>query len=129
MLPREHEEHTVSNPLTRRTFIRTAAAGSAALTALGARRGPIVFAAQAGKPALLGGTPVHPGGWAKWPQWRETWEPEVLRVFRSGRWYRASGDLAGATKICVATDAAQWGGSALSGSVRILDPEEVLHAS
>lgn len=44
-------------------------------------------------------------------------------------WYRASGDLAGATKICVATDAAQWGGSALAGSVRVLDPEEVLNAS
>lgn len=44
-------------------------------------------------------------------------------------WYRASGDLAGAMKICISTDAAQWGGSALSGSVRILDPEEVLRAS
>ncbi len=44
-------------------------------------------------------------------------------------WYRASGDLAGAIKLCIATDAAQWGGSALSGSIRILDPEEVLHAS
>jgi len=44
-------------------------------------------------------------------------------------WYRASGDLAGATKLCVATNAAQWGASGLSGSVRILDPEEVLHAS
>ncbi len=44
-------------------------------------------------------------------------------------WYRASGDLAGATKICVATDAAQWGSMGLSGSVHILDPEEVLHAS
>lgn len=44
-------------------------------------------------------------------------------------WYRASGDLAGATKVCVATDPAQWGGAGLSGGIRVLDPEEVLHAS
>ena len=44
------------------------------------------------KPALLGGTPVHAGGWAKWPKWRESWEPRVLKVFRSGHWYRGSGE-------------------------------------
>jgi uncharacterized protein (DUF58 family) len=44
-------------------------------------------------------------------------------------WYRASGDMAGATKLCVATDRAQWGGKGLGGSVRVLDPQEVLSAS
>ena len=71
--------------LTRRAFVRTAAAGSAALAWLGARRGPTVLAAEADKPALLGGTPVHKGGWPKWPEWRESWEPEILKVLRSGR--------------------------------------------
>ena len=33
------------------------------------------------KPALLGGTPVHQGGWPPWPEWRQSWEPEVLKVF------------------------------------------------
>ena len=80
----------MKNSLTRRGFIRTAAAGSVALGWLGARRAPSVFAAEAAKPALLGGTPVHKGGWAKWPQWREAWEPEVLKVLRSGRWFRGS---------------------------------------
>ena len=47
-----------------------------------------MFAAEADKPALLGGTPVHKGGWSKWPEWRESWEPDVLKVLRSGRWYR-----------------------------------------
>jgi len=75
---------------TRRGFIRTAAAGSVALTWLGARRAPNLFAAEADKPALLGGRPVHTGGWAPWPQWREAWEPKVLEVFRSCRWFRGS---------------------------------------
>jgi len=75
---------------TRRSFIRTAAAGSVALSWLGAGRAPRAFAAEAAKPALLGGTPVHQGGWTRWPQWREDWEPEMLKVWRSGRWFRGS---------------------------------------
>ena len=77
--------------LTRRGFVRAAAAGSAALTWLGARRAPTVFAAEAGKPALLGGTPVHQGGWPGWPEWRESWEPKIVDVLRSGRWSSSSG--------------------------------------
>jgi dTDP-4-amino-4,6-dideoxygalactose transaminase len=76
--------------LTRRSFIRTAAAGSVALSWLGAGRAPQVSAAEAAKPALLGGTPVHHGGWTNWPQWREDWEPEMLKVWRSCRWFRGS---------------------------------------
>ncbi len=49
-------------------------------------------AAEASKPALLGGAPVHQGGWPGWPVWRETWEPAVLEVLRSGRWFRGSGE-------------------------------------
>ena len=78
--------------LTRRGFIRYAAAGSAALTWLGVRRAPNVMAAEAAKPALLGGAPVHTGGWPGWPAWREDWEPAVLKVLRSGRWYRGAGE-------------------------------------
>jgi len=77
--------------MTRRDFIRTAAASSAALTWLNARTAPNVFAADAAKPALLGGKPAHTGGWPKWPEWREQWEPNVLQVLRSGRWCRAGG--------------------------------------
>jgi len=77
--------------LTRRGFIRTGAAGGAALSWLSARRGPTVFAADSDKPALLGGTPVHKGGWLPWPQWREAWEPKMLEVYRSCKWFRGSG--------------------------------------
>ena len=75
---------------TRRSFIRTAAVGSLALNWLGTGRAPRVYAAEAAKPALLGGTPVHQGGWIRWPQWREAWEQEMLKVYRSCRWYRGS---------------------------------------
>jgi perosamine synthetase len=78
--------------LTRRGFIRHAAAGSAAITWLGASQAPRIFAADAAKPALLGGTPAHGGGWPSWPTWRESWEPAVLKVLRSRRWYRGSGE-------------------------------------
>jgi perosamine synthetase len=77
--------------LTRRGFIRTGAVGGAALSWLSARRGPVMFAADADKPALLGGTPVHKGGWLPWPQWREAWEPKMLDVYRSCKWFRGSG--------------------------------------
>jgi len=118
----------MKNSLTRRSFIRTAAASSAALAWFSARRSSSVFAAEADKPALLGGTPVHKGGWAKWPQWREAWEPEVLKVFRSGRWFRGSDErvsefergyaqLLGAKK-CLATAS---GTTALIVSLHVLD--------
>jgi dTDP-4-amino-4,6-dideoxygalactose transaminase len=81
----------MKDDLTRREFVRTAAAGSAALTWLGAGGAPPVFAAAADKPALLGGTPVHRGGWPKWPQWHEAWEPPILDVLRSGRWSTGGG--------------------------------------
>ncbi len=119
----------MKNSLTRRGFIRTTAAASAALTWLGARQGPSVFAADAAaKPALLGGKPVHPEGWPNWPTWRESWEPAILKVLRSGHWYRANGErvaefetayaqLLGA-KRCLATAS---GTTALMVSLHVLD--------
>ncbi|MCX6927544.1 MAG: DegT/DnrJ/EryC1/StrS family aminotransferase [Verrucomicrobia bacterium] len=80
----------MKDKLTRRGFIGRAAAGSVALGWLSTRQTPQVFAAEAAKPALLGGTPVHTGGWGRWPEWREAWEPDLLKVWRSGRWWRGS---------------------------------------
>jgi perosamine synthetase len=74
----------------RRRFIRTTATGSAALGWIGSLPGLQLKGAEADKPALLGGAPVRSSGWTRWPQWRESWEPEVLRVFRSCRWFRGS---------------------------------------
>jgi dTDP-4-amino-4,6-dideoxygalactose transaminase len=81
------------NPsLTRRGFIRQTAAGSASLAWLGSQSAPRILATDAVKPALLGGAPVHPGGWPGWPIWRQSWEPAVLDVLRSGSWFRGAGE-------------------------------------
>jgi len=88
----------------------------------------MAFSAETAKPALLGGTPVHQGGWPDWPVWREEWEPAVLKVLRSRKWYRASGgqvpefekryaQLIGA-KRCLATAS---GTTALLVSLHVMD--------
>jgi perosamine synthetase len=118
----------MKHSLTRRGFIRTTAAGSVALTWFSGRHAPTLFAAEADKPALLGGPPVHKGGWLAWPQWREAWEPEVLKVFRSCHWFRGQGghvaefeqryaQLLGARK-CLATAS---GTTALIVSLHVVD--------
>jgi perosamine synthetase len=115
-------------PLSRRGFIRTTAASSVALGWLNFQRPPQALASETSKPALLGGSPVHKGGWLKWPEWRETWEPQVLDVFRSCHWFRGSGkhleefeqgwaQLLGA-KRCLATAS---GTTALIVSLHVLD--------
>jgi perosamine synthetase len=114
--------------LTRRSFIRTTAASSIALGWLGAGAAPQAYAAEAAKPALLGGTPVHKGGWVSWPQWRAAWEPPMLDVWRSCHWFRGSGGhveefeqgyakLLGA-KSCLATAS---GTTALIVSLHVMD--------
>jgi len=109
--------------MNRRTFLKTIAT-SAALGAVV----PITIRAADPKPALLGGQPVHTGGWPRWPQWREAWEPGVLKVFRSGKWFRGSdkrveefetayAKLLGA-KQCLATAS---GTTALMVSLHVMD--------
>jgi len=72
--------------MNRRTFLQAVAATAA----FGATRPNISLAADA-KPALLGGKPVHKGGWVSWPQWRPEWESKMLEVYRSCKWFRLSG--------------------------------------
>ena len=81
----------MENKLTRRAFVQTAAAGSAALTLFSAQAAPLVFAREADKPAALGGTPVHDSGWPGWPQWNEAWEPDIVEILRSGNWCSSGG--------------------------------------
>lgn len=113
---------------TRRRFVRNATTGSVALTWLHSRQAPSAFGSETAKPALLGGAPVHQGGWPDWPNWLESWEPAVLDVLRSGRWYRGSGGhvadfeaayakLLGARR-CLATAS---GTTALQVSLHVMD--------
>jgi dTDP-4-amino-4,6-dideoxygalactose transaminase len=73
---------------SRREFLGLAAAAVAG-TGLFPKR--VIGKQAADIPALLGGTPVHKGGWPAWPEWRQAWEPSILDILRSGRWYRGSG--------------------------------------
>jgi len=110
---------------SRREFLGIAAAtvASASLFSRSA-----IGQSAADVPALLGGTPVHKGGWPAWPEWRESWEPSILEILRSGKWYRGSGgqvqqfeaayaNLLGA-KRCLATAS---GTTALIVAMHVLD--------
>lgn len=110
---------------SRREFFGLAA-GALASASLFPKR---VFARSAiDKPALLGGAPVHKASWPRWPEWRQTWEPSILQILRSGQWYRGSGeqvqqfekgyaDLLGARR-CLATAS---GTTALIVGMHVLD--------
>lgn len=116
------------NEISRRGFIGKAAAGSAALTCVGAAPTLNLFAAEAAKPALLGGEPVRKGPWPAWPIWKEEWEPSILGILRSGNWFRGTqgcvqqfetdyAELIGARR-CLATSS---GTTALMVSLHVLD--------
>jgi dTDP-4-amino-4,6-dideoxygalactose transaminase len=80
--------------LTRRGFLK---AGS--LSAVGGAMGVAVAAPVAGSrskqkgdpalPAIVGGAPVHPGGWSRWPHWDSADDPQIADVMRKGVWSRA----------------------------------------
>lgn len=82
---------------SRRQFLATSSVAGVGISAGFARLAPVFAAASpaigapADKPALLGGKPVHTGGWQKWPVWRSEWEPQMLDVLRSCKWYRPAG--------------------------------------
>jgi dTDP-4-amino-4,6-dideoxygalactose transaminase len=74
----------MSRTINRRKFVAATAAAGVGLAMTGT-------SSAADKPALVGGTPVHTGGWPGWPEWRKEWEPQILQVLRSGQWYRGGG--------------------------------------
>ncbi len=84
--------------MRRRLFLQTTAAAAGrswlhrASSILAAGSAPAVLAEGAVRPAVLGGRPVHTGGWSAWPQWREEWGERILAVYRSGKWFRGAGD-------------------------------------
>ncbi|MDO8542384.1 MAG: DegT/DnrJ/EryC1/StrS family aminotransferase [Opitutaceae bacterium] len=89
------------NPnIPRRGFLKsTAVAGAGTAIArygrlasvLGAGVAPQIATAAATKPAVLGGTPAHQGGFPAWPVYDEREESALREVLRSGNWFRGSG--------------------------------------
>lgn len=115
--------------IERRTFLKSAAAGAAA-TAIAANAAPNVFAAEAAKPALLGGVPVRTGGFPSWPVYDPAEEERWLDVLRKKAWFRFSNgstyvaefekryaEMTGA-KYCLAVSS---GTAALVTSLNVLD--------
>jgi len=112
--------------LNRRDFIgKTSVAGAGLALGL-----PTVMCASSGtsKPASLGGSKAHNGGFPSWPVFDQTEEKALLGVLHSGQWFRGSGKavaqfedeykkLTGA-KHCIATSC---GTSALTTALGALD--------
>lgn len=79
---------------SRRAFIKqNTIVGAGSMLALGATSNLLangMMQKSTQIPAVLGGDPIHTGGWPKWPIWNpETDEKQVLEVLRSGTWSRA----------------------------------------
>lgn len=77
---------------TRRQVIATASAGALAMMANGPLRAFAITRKDQGKLALLGGEPVRKADWPGWPIWDPSAEEEILKMLRSGKWWRGSGD-------------------------------------
>jgi len=83
-----------TNNLTRRKFIRDTSTGTAATVLTGSiplfgRPGH----GTASRLAINGGAPVREVEWIKWPIWDREAEESMLKVLRSGNWYRGDGDV------------------------------------
>jgi len=114
-----------TSTISRRHFLKGVAAGTPLLAY---SLGPTVAgAAETSKPAVMGGQPVRTQAWPDWPEWRQSWEPAMIDMLRSGNWWRGSGghvadfekayaELIGA-KRCLATAS---GTAALLVSLHIL---------
>lgn len=77
-----------SHHISRRRFLETTGTASVALGALPVSK---VFAADASKPARLGGNPIRRNPFPGWPIIDEDDERALLEVLRSGKWTRSYG--------------------------------------
>jgi perosamine synthetase len=78
--------------LSRRKFIASTSAGTAG--AMLASPVPLFAYRKGGaasEPAIKGGQPVRTEGWPDWPVWDPEAEKPMLKLLRSGNWYRGDG--------------------------------------
>ncbi len=82
-----------SRKFTRRQVIAATSAGFlGTMINLSFKPFTAVNNAQVKKLAINGGEKVHAGTWPQWPYWDQSAEPGLLEMFRSGRWWRGSGE-------------------------------------
>jgi perosamine synthetase len=87
LVPMKPQETSLSREaLSRRRFL---GASSLAISSAANMAAPKARAATAGKPALLGGTPVKGEAFPGWPVFDSTDENAVADVVRSGHWGRS----------------------------------------
>jgi dTDP-4-amino-4,6-dideoxygalactose transaminase len=77
---------------TRRQVIATASAGTLGVMADWHFGQYKVCLKDSGKLALLGGDPVRTARWPEWPVWDPSAEEEIIKMLRSGRWWRGRGE-------------------------------------
>lgn len=79
--------------LTRRqAIVRTSAGVLGTLLGFSFKSFSISNGSQIRKLAINGGDKVHTGSWPQWPVWDTSAENGLLEMFRSGRWWRGSGE-------------------------------------
>lgn len=79
----------MKNKSNRREFI-----GAATVIGAGTTLGiPTISFADSGKPAILGGTKAHSGGFPGWPIYNQLEEQALSGVLKSGQWGRLGGKV------------------------------------
>jgi perosamine synthetase len=78
--------------LTRREVIATASVGALAAMANWPVTSFSIGSSSQRKLAIQGGEKVHVGSWPSWPVWDQTAETDLANMFRTGRWFRGSGE-------------------------------------
>ncbi len=78
------------NQISRRRFLSATSTTAVAASGLLARFKPA--AAMMGKLAITGGAPVRTKKWPIWPNWYAEVENPLLAMFRTGNWFRGSGE-------------------------------------
>ncbi len=80
-----------SRDMGRRTFMQASATGAASL-AIGTQSASRAQTAATSKPALLGGEPLHEGGFSAWPQIDDGHRKEFAEVLDKRGWCCLNGD-------------------------------------
>jgi len=78
-------------PWTRRSFLKSTPALSAATSSLGLVASATKASAATAKPALLGGSKVRAEAFPSWPVSGESEAQALIETLRSGKWYRGNG--------------------------------------
>jgi len=78
---------------TRRQVLATTSAGALATMAGWPITTYGISTSETKKLAINGGDPIRTAPWPSWPVWDNTVEKEIAEMYRTGNWYRSTGNL------------------------------------